>query len=114
MPRLASDRLCTGCLVCVDTCKHQAIGIIKKNGLTHVSICSDKCVNCNLCEKACPIVSPVKKTMLAKCTRLAVGAKTMHCVKKRPVEELLPVSHWIFSSVLRTLMLSVLVWKTIK
>lgn len=81
MPRLASDRLCTGCLVCVDTCKHQAIGIIKKNGLTHVSICSDKCVNCNLCEKACPIVSPVKKTMLAKCTRLAVGAKTMHCVK---------------------------------
>ncbi|MCS2842886.1 4Fe-4S dicluster domain-containing protein [Bacteroides uniformis] len=61
MPRLASDRLCTGCLVCVDTCKHQAIGIIKKNGLTHVSICSDKCVNCNLCEKACPIVSPVKK-----------------------------------------------------
>lgn len=30
MPRLASDRLCTGCLVCVDTCKHQAIGIINK------------------------------------------------------------------------------------
>lgn len=61
MPRLASDRLCTGCLACVDTCKHQAIDIIKKNGLTHISICSDKCVNCNLCEKVCPIVSPVKK-----------------------------------------------------
>lgn len=61
MPRLASDRLCTGCLACVDTCKHQAIDIIKKNGVTHISICSDKCVNCNLCEKVCPIVSPVKK-----------------------------------------------------
>ena len=30
MPHLASDRLCTGCLACVDSCKHQAIDIIKK------------------------------------------------------------------------------------
>lgn len=114
MPRLASDRLCTGCLVCVDTCKHQAIGIIKKNGLTHVSICSDKCVNCNLCEKACPIVSPVKKNDVSQMHAFGGWCKDDALRKKRPVEELLPVSHWIFSSVLRTLMLSVLVWKTIK
>lgn len=63
MPHLASDRLCTGCLACVDSCKHQAIDIIKKNWVTHVSICPDRCVNCGRCEKVCPIVSPVKKTM---------------------------------------------------
>lgn len=61
MPHLASDRLCTGCLACVDSCKHQAIDIIKKNWVTHVSICPDRCVNCGRCEKVCPIVSPVKK-----------------------------------------------------
>lgn len=64
-PRLASDKLCTGCLACYDSCRHGAIKVVSKNGFTCVAVDTDKCVGCKLCEKACPIVTPVDKNTLA-------------------------------------------------
>ena len=61
MPSLANDKLCTGCLSCKDFCPKSAIKIVLKNGLTHIAVDSNVCVDCKLCEKVCPIVSPVRK-----------------------------------------------------
>lgn len=61
MPNLAKDKLCTGCLACKDACPKSAIKIVLRNGLTHIAVDSNVCVDCKLCEKVCPIVSPVRK-----------------------------------------------------
>lgn len=61
MPRLASNKYCTGCLACVDSCKLDAIDIKYLNGLSYVKVNPDKCVECGLCEKACSIINPLFK-----------------------------------------------------
>ena len=61
MPQLASDKYCTGCLACADVCKHNAISKVLRNGLPFVEINSDKCIDCGLCEKSCPIITPIRK-----------------------------------------------------
>lgn len=64
-PKLAPDKYCTGCLACYDSCRHNAIKIIQKNGLTHVTVNKDNCIGCRLCEKSCPIVTPVSRNSVA-------------------------------------------------
>lgn len=58
MPKLASIKHCTGCLACVDSCKHNAIDIYYSNGLVYVKN-NLNCIECKLCEKSCPIISPI-------------------------------------------------------
>lgn len=65
-PRLAPGRLCTGCMACHDSCRHGAIKAVERNGHACVEVDAGKCVGCGLCEKACPIVSPVEKNGLAE------------------------------------------------
>lgn len=43
MPQLASEKYCTGCLACYDTCNHKAIQIAHKNELTYVKVDQNKC-----------------------------------------------------------------------
>lgn len=58
MPSLAEYKDCTGCLACVDTCPRQALrGAYNDEGHLVPLINSDLCVDCGLCENACPIVS---------------------------------------------------------
>ena len=44
-----------------DSCSKNAIKIVLKNDLTHVAVDSALCINCKMCEKACPVVTPVCK-----------------------------------------------------
>lgn len=60
-PRLAKEKYCTGCMACSDACTHDAIKIVEKNCMPFVKVDTHKCMNCHLCEKACPIITPVKK-----------------------------------------------------
>lgn len=59
--KLCEPRECTGCMACVNVCKHNAIKIVTNNeGFDHPVIIEDSCTNCGLCQMVCPILNPVK------------------------------------------------------
>lgn len=59
MVNLASVDKCTGCRACVNSCVHGALTMTEdKEGFLMPVVNNDKCVECHLCEKICPIVSP--------------------------------------------------------
>lgn len=58
MPTLAKASACTGCSACANICPHGAISIgPDKSGFLMPTVDESKCVECKLCEKACPIVN---------------------------------------------------------
>lgn len=58
MPVLATPLTCTGCAACGNICPHNAITMSPDNdGFIMPKINPDICVECKLCEKACPIVN---------------------------------------------------------
>lgn len=62
MPQLATNNLCTGCSACVTVCPSQCLSMkTNENGFLYpVVLEQGKCLNCGLCEKACPILEQKK------------------------------------------------------
>jgi len=61
--RLCDDKDCTGCFACAGVCPKDAIYTIKDiEGFNHPKIDVDKCIQCHLCEKSCPVLNPVEKS----------------------------------------------------
>lgn len=57
MDEICSYSECTGCLACKEVCSHNAIESIKdKLGFLHPSIDQNKCINCGVCKKTCPVL----------------------------------------------------------
>ena len=53
---------CCGCYACYNICPKQCITMKTDNeGFWYPNIDNNKCINCNLCEKVCPIINPVKR-----------------------------------------------------
>lgn len=53
---------CTACMACVDVCCHKALSpIIDKNGYYQISGDADKCIECGLCVKSCPVLKTKEK-----------------------------------------------------
>lgn len=49
---------CTGCGACSNICPKNCINMIAdNNGFLYPQINNDKCVNCSLCEKTCPVLN---------------------------------------------------------
>lgn len=70
MPQLANDINCTGCTACVNSCNHQAITMHENNeGFMMPFVDSNKCIECKLCEKKCPVVAE-------KISKNAIAPKT--------------------------------------
>ena len=60
MPTLANASDCTGCSACANICPHGAITIgPDSSGFIMPAIDENRCVECRLCEKACPIVNDI-------------------------------------------------------
>lgn len=57
MPILANKYVCTGCMACMNACARAAITFQQDDeGFLQPNIDETKCVECNLCERACPEV----------------------------------------------------------
>ena len=55
MKFICDENKCTGCCLCLNVCKHNAIKIIKgKIDTIYPTIDTEKCINCGLCYKYCP------------------------------------------------------------
>ncbi len=64
MPTLATIDSCTGCGACYNICPHSAIAMKPDSkGFIVPFVESYKCVECKLCEKACPIVNGKKEEL---------------------------------------------------
>lgn len=74
---------CCGCNACGDACAHGAITFKTDiEGFWYPTVNKDKCVNCELCEKVCPIINikELKKNDLSQPVYYAAEHKNMEVV----------------------------------
>lgn len=58
MKEICDSRLCTGCGVCISICPKKCIQFIENDeGFLYPSINHERCINCSLCTKSCPILN---------------------------------------------------------
>lgn len=59
MPQLVPHNSCTACGACMAACPQEAISMqTDKQGALYPKIDFSRCIECNLCEKICPIHNP--------------------------------------------------------
>lgn len=83
--KIASPSECTGCMACVSSCHHQALRMEVDNyGYFQVKISHDRCVECGLCSKTCPIINPItyEKDNISLSKPLAAWTKSQQLRKQ--------------------------------
>lgn len=60
---LSKKEECCGCTACFNKCPQNAISMqYDEEGFKYPSIDKEKCIDCNLCEKVCPVIHKEKNT----------------------------------------------------
>lgn len=68
MEKIVSKKLCSGCTACFAACPKQAILMVEDNeGFKHPIIDQEKCIDCGLCKKTCPILNKKENKSIDKC-----------------------------------------------
>ena len=81
--KLATSITCTACMACVDSCRHGALSFfVDRDGFYQIDTDKDQCVECGLCEKACPVLNPLP-------------------IERDRVEQSMPYAVWCTDEVLR-------------
>ncbi|ALU13852.1 coenzyme F420 hydrogenase beta subunit domain-containing protein [Eubacterium limosum] len=61
MLNLINKQTCTGCHACAAKCPKQCIKMISDTeGFWYPQINEEECIDCGLCEKVCPVITPIK------------------------------------------------------
>lgn len=61
MVNIKDKSRCCGCKACYNICPKQAISMIEdEKGFQYPKVNKEKCINCGLCEKACPFLNKKK------------------------------------------------------
>ena len=62
MIKLANQNTCTGCHACKNVCPKHAISMVEDSeGFLQPFIDTDICIECGLCQKTCPVISPLRR-----------------------------------------------------
>lgn len=73
---------CTGCSACYSVCPTGAIKMVEdKEGFKYPKIDKEKCIECGLCDKTCPLLNSDKKNMVERNeepTVMAAWSKNTH------------------------------------
>lgn len=61
MIELANIKKCTGCSACFNACPKSAISMIEDaEGFLQPDINHNKCIECGLCQRVCPVLNPIQ------------------------------------------------------
>lgn len=59
--KIEENDLCCGCTACYSACPKNAIRMVRDNeGFLYPEVDREKCVNCGMCKKVCPILNKAK------------------------------------------------------
>ena len=76
MINITSKPKCMGCYSCASICPKNCIKMLSdEEGFLYPNVDENICVNCGLCEKACPIITPNQKASNEKCIAYAARTK---------------------------------------
>ena len=63
MVKITDLTKCSGCSACASVCPKSCISMVRdKEGFTYPKVNEEICINCGLCEKVCPIITPKETT----------------------------------------------------
>ena len=79
MINIVDKKLCCACSACVQKCPKHSITMYEDDeGFSYPLVNQDTCINCNLCEKVCPMLHQAEKIEPQK----VLAAKNT-CVEER-------------------------------